>query len=201
MNPIYLFGAVSKAGTSEAWDSVVSFDSLIQPGDWNVLQGNPLITWQQSEGAVQIAFNGSNQLTFVANGASPTQSRNCVIEADLELVSDPFGRNHFGLFLSTGASVNTGYRVCGFDNEWLMSRFVNGVESNQQSFGNYPEMSQVPSGLIKLRLDVTPTQVTLRINDTIVGTVNDALYTTLVPGIFVYNCNVKCFEIRTKTTA
>ena len=122
--------------------------------------------------------------------------RKLSFEVDIELVSDPSGRRHFGIWLVQEGATFPGYLVYHLDRNWSISRggYLGGSLQNMS-----PSSISNPSFTLGerhvLRVDYAAGAFTAYLDGYVIFTASDSMYTDLRPGIFLFGCTVRVHSV------
>lgn len=159
------------------------------------LGGAPSVTYNSSAQAVDLV-GGLIQNAWIFNRLTSTATM--VFEADLELISDPSGRKHLGIWLASEGVLMSGYRIFHIDSIWGISKW-NGWGSETSlsvtSYGN-PTFNSGERKILKIERNGS--LLSVYVNEVLIMTASDNTYMSVQPGIFLYGCTCRVHSISDK---
>ena len=170
--------------------------------------GAPSATYNADYQAVDL-YNSSYQTCWAltslqtsseADASGGLVTKSLVFEADLELVSDPSGRKHLGVWLAKDGRLVNGYRLDHIDTMWDISRwseanFVAGSGTSiRVNTSNNPTFNVGQRHI--LRVEHIGSVLRLYVDDVLTVATSDANYDDLRPCIFLYGCTVRVHSVK-----
>lgn len=151
------------------------------------------VTYNASAEAVELS-NGNDGSAWVVTSwpcASQTGLDDLLFEADLELLSDPSGRKHPGIWLVQDGALAYGYRIAHLDGSWKFSKWSGwqGESAITVTLNSNPSFDVGERHRIKV--SKAGELFTVYVDDVLLFTATDFSYSNLRPGVFLYGCTVR----------
>lgn len=179
-------------------DYVETFDTDPGVGTFAVatgLYGTPSVSYNSAAQAVDLS-GGLAQNAWIFN--SLTAASMMVFETDIELVSDPSGRKHIGVWLASEGALMYGYRIYHLDSAWGLSKWNGWTGEATLSVTSYDNPTFNLGERKVLKIEKSGPLMSVYVDNLLVMTASDSTYMTVQPGIFLYGCTCRVHSISDK---